>query len=54
MVKVKASAVHPLVREKGNTEEVWGCWVDDGRESGSLAREWQMYIESETWDPLSP
>lgn len=30
-VKVKASAVYPGVRETGNTEEIWGCCVGDGR-----------------------
>lgn len=30
------SAVYPVVRETDNAEEVWGCWVGDGR----MQRKW--------------
>lgn len=44
MIQVRASAVYPVVRETGNTQEVWGCWVGDGRMQRKcfLLREWQM------------
>lgn len=28
-VKVNASAIYPILREMGNTEEVWDCYVGD-------------------------